>query len=378
MKTADFDYELPGELIAQFPVEPRDSSRLLVLGLDGKIEHRIFRDITEYLEPGDVLVVNETKVIPARLFGRKTTGANVEVFLLKRLSLDEYECMVRPGRRLRKGSTVIINSGDGAGGSCSSNGSSGSKGSDGSNAPSGSNGSGGVVAHIEEELDGGLRRVRFESDEPLEVALSRVGHIPLPPYITSGYDNIERYNTVYAREDGSAAAPTAGLHFTDELLERVKAKGVKLVKILLHVGLGTFRPVEEEEIEKHHMHTEFYSISKEAADAINSAKGRVICVGTTSCRALESAAKPVEPSGESARKFRVEAGSGDTSIFIYPGYEFKMMEALITNFHLPKSTLLMLVSAFEGRDKILNAYNEAVRERYRFFSFGDAMFLTGR
>lgn len=347
MKTSDFYYDLPPELIAQFPVEPRDSSRLLVMGEDGRTEHRVFTDILDYLEPGDVLVINETKVLPARLLGKKETGAEVEIFLLHRIDLQRYECLVRPGRRLRPGAKVRF--GDV------------------------------LTAYIEKECEGGTRVVRFECTGTLESAIEEVGHIPLPPYITSGYDDIERYNTVYAREDGSSAAPTAGLHFTDELLQCAEEKGVGIARIVLHVGLGTFRPVKAEELQDHHMHTERYSISQEAADRINSAKGRVICVGTTSCRAIESAAVPLcedlQSSEHSGKRYRVASGSGDTDIFIYPGYAFKMMDALITNFHLPESTLIMLVSAYAGRERTLKAYEEAVRERYRFFSFGDAMFL---
>ncbi len=334
MRTEDFDYDLPEELIAQIPVEPRDSSRLLVMGGCGSVEHRRFSDILAYLRDGDVLVMNETRVIPARLIGKKTTGAEVEVFLLKRISLDKYECLVRPGRRLRTGARVIF--GDE------------------------------LSAVVEDVLDDGNRIVRFECDGALEAAIDSVGRIPLPPYITSGYDDLERYNTVYARLDGSAAAPTAGLHFTEELLAGAQAKGVKIAKIVLHVGLGTFRPVQADEILDHKMHSEWYSISEEAAQTINSAEGRVVCVGTTSCRAIESAA---------CGNGKILPGSGDTDIFIYPGYDFKITDALITNFHLPKSTLIMLVSALAGRDATLEAYKIAVAEKYRFFSFGDAMFV---
>lgn len=356
MNTSDFYYDLPEELIAQYPLEPRDSSRLMVVGEEGRIEHRVFREIIEYLCGGDVLVINETKVLPARLLGKKDTGANVEVFLLKRLSLDQYECLVHPGRRLKKGAKVLFDDI--------------------------------LTAYIEEELENGNRIVRFECEGVLEAAIEKVGHTPIPPYITSGYDDIKRYNTVYAHEEGSSAAPTAGLHFTDELMTRIEKKGVKIAKVVLHVGLGTFRPVKVRSIADHHMHSEWYQISEEAAEIINHAKGRVICVGTTSCRAIESAAVPSagvfaeaggsheeSQAGKSERKYVVKAGSGDTDIFIYPGYEFKMLDALITNFHLPESTLIMLVSAYAGREEVLEAYRVAVEEKYRFFSFGDAMFL---
>lgn len=363
MRTEDFDYYLPEELIAQVPVEPRDSSRLLVLDERGGVEHRVFGDILNYINKDDVLVMNETKVIPARLIGEKTTGAKVEVFLLKRLSIDRYECLVRPGRRLREGARVVFGEA--------------------------------LSAVIENVLDDGNRIVRFECDGALEAAIDKVGRIPLPPYITSGYDDIERYNTVYARCGGSAAAPTAGLHFTDELLSKILDAGVKIAKIVLHVGLGTFRPVQADDIFEHKMHSEWYSISEEAANIINNARGRVICVGTTSCRAVESAARRItlNSSGDSQKNTESdisgkEAGgisegsgycvapcSGDTDIFIYPGYEFKLTDALITNFHLPKSTLIMLVSALAGRENTLAAYREAVERKYRFFSFGDAMFV---
>ncbi|MDO4754282.1 MAG: tRNA preQ1(34) S-adenosylmethionine ribosyltransferase-isomerase QueA [Bacillota bacterium] len=345
MNTSDFYYDLPEELIAQFPVEPRDSSRLMVVGGEGVIEHRTFYEIIDYLREGDVLVVNETKVLPARLLGRKDTGANVEIFLLKRLALDRYECLVNPGRRLKKGAKVLFDDV--------------------------------LTAYIEEELESGNRIVRFECEGTLEAAIEKVGHTPVPPYISSGYDDIKRYNTVYASAEGSSAAPTAGLHFTDALMAEIEKKGIRIVKVVLHVGLGTFRPVKVRNILDHHMHSEWYEISEEAADAVNHAKGRVICVGTTSCRAIESAAVLCETEGGKCggRKYKVQAGSGDTEIFIYPGYEFKIMDALITNFHLPESTLIMLVSAYAGREETLRAYREAVSERYRFFSFGDAMFL---
>lgn len=335
MNTSDFYYDLPEERIAQYPVEPRDSSRLLVMNGKGELEHRVFRDIVEYLRPGDVLVINETKVLPVRLSGKKETGAEVEVFLLKRLSLDRYECLVRPGRRMKTGAMVRFGNI--------------------------------LTAYVESEMENGNREVRFECEGSLEAAIEKAGHTPIPPYISSGYDDIKRYNTVYARLDGSSAAPTAGLHFTEELLQQAVDKGVKIAKIVLHVGLGTFRPVKVRDLHDHHMHSEWYHISEEAAAIINAAEGRIICVGTTSCRAVESAADP-DGSG-------VRAGSGDTEIFIYPGYRFRVMDALITNFHLPESTLIMLVSAYAGRERVLNAYSVAVSEKYRFFSFGDAMFL---
>ncbi len=370
MKTSDFYYDLPEELIAQTPLEKRDTSRLLVLEPSGEMNHRVFYDILAYLRAGDTLVINETKVIPARLLGKKDTGANVEVFLLKRLSLDTYECLVRPGKRLREGAKVFF--GDM------------------------------LSAEIIGVGEDGTRVVRFQTlCDTLEEAIDEVGNIPLPPYIKSGYNNIERYNTVYALNSGSAAAPTAGLHFTDDLLSAIEEKGVTIARVLLHVGLGTFRPVKAENIEDHHMHSEWYRISEESASIINNTTGRIICVGTTSLRAIESAAVRLEElekeqeeraadgnrmnkagwkDGSSCdvsrhRNYGLRACSGDTDIFIYPGYEFKLVDALITNFHLPESTLLMLVSALAGKDKVMNAYHEAVRENYRFFSFGDAMFV---
>lgn len=371
MKTSDFFYELPENLIAQTPAEPRDSARLMLLYRNGDIVHHVFSEIEEYLHPGDVLVLNETKVLPARLLGRKDTGAEVEVFLLNRRSLDSYECLVRPGRRLKIGAKVFF--GDDIAGDV-------------------------LRATVEGMGEDGTRIVRFECEGSLEAAIDRVGHIPLPPYITGGYDDIRRYNTVYAKHDGSSAAPTAGLHFTPELLERIRKKGVRIAKITLHVGLGTFRPVKAEYIADHLMHEERYCISPEDAEIINSAAGRIVCVGTTGCRAVESAAVPVpdeecgsaerkegeicggnglgiSETGASRRAYRVMPGEASTDIFIYPGYRFKMTDALITNFHLPKSTLIMLVSAFAGRENTLRAYETAVRENYRFFSFGDAMFI---
>ncbi len=340
MRTSDFYYELSQELIAQDPLEDRSGSRLLVLNRKtGEIEHRVFKDIKEYLRPGDCLVVNDTKVIPARLTGfREDTEAGIEVLLLKRKGDNVWETLVKPGRKARPGARIVF--GDGA--------------------------LKGEVLAIEKE---GNRLIRFEYQGIFEEILDRLGQMPLPPYITHQLKDRNRYQTVYAKHDGSAAAPTAGLHFTSELLQEIEEGGVKLAHITLHVGLGTFRPVKVEDATKHHMHAEYYVVEKEQARLINGAKaegGRVICVGTTSCRTLESAA---DENGI------LRAGNGWTDIFIYPGYRFKMTDALLTNFHLPESTLLMLVSAFAGRDTIMSAYREAVREKYRFFSFGDAMLL---
>ena len=339
MKTSDFYYDLPKELIAQDPLEDRSSSRLLVLGHDGSIAHRHFTDICSYLDPGDCLVLNDTKVIPARLIGTKEdTGANAEVFLLKRKSDNVWETLVRPGKKLRSGSRVTF-------------------------------GDGSLKCEITECLPDGNRLVRFEYDGIFEEILDRLGQMPLPPYITHTLSDKNRYQTVYARYEGSAAAPTAGLHFTDELLDAIRQKGIRICFVTLHVGLGTFRPVKAEDISQHKMHSEWYSISAESAAIINETKSsakRVICVGTTSCRTIESGC---DDNGI------VHPGSGDTDIFIYPGYRFKILDGLITNFHLPESTLLMLVSALAGRENILNAYKEAIKERYRFFSFGDAMFI---
>lgn len=340
MDLKDFNYDLPEELIAQDPLEDRSSSRLMVLHKDtGSIEHKIFRDIIDYLNPGDCLVINDTKVIPARLMGiKEDTGAAIEVLLLKRNADDVWECLVKPGKKARTGARIIF-------------------------------GEGLLVGEIVDVIEDGNRMIKFHYEGIFEEILDKLGQMPLPPYITHKLQDKNRYQTVYAKNEGSAAAPTAGLHFTKELLEKIKEKGVNVVSITLHVGLGTFRPVKVDKIEEHHMHTETFNISKEAADTINrtrAAGGRVIAVGTTSCRTLESAA---------ADDGTIPARSGDTDIFIYPGYKFKAIDCLITNFHLPESTLIMLVSALAGRDNIMNAYETAVKERYRFFSFGDAMFI---
>ena len=338
LTTKDFFYDLPKELIAQTPAEPRDSSRLLVLHKDtGETEHRIFRDIIDYLHQGDVLVINDSKVIPARLYGvKEDSGITVEVVLLRSRGLDVWETLVRPGRRCRPGTKIIF--GDGL-----------------------------LRAEVLETVEGGNRLLKFayEGDNIFHV-LDKVGQMPLPPYITEKLKDKNRYQTVYAKEEGSAAAPTAGLHFTPELLERIKAKGVVIAPVMLHVGLGTFRPVKEDRIEEHEMHSEFISVSKETADLINNRKGRVFAVGTTSCRTLESA---------SDENGIVHPVTDDTKIFIYPGYRFKITDALITNFHLPESTLLMLVSALTSREMMLKTYNEAIDMKYRFFSFGDAMLI---
>lgn len=340
MDLKDFNYDLPEELIAQDPLEDRSSSRLMVLHKDtGRIEHKIFRDIIDYLNPGDCLVINDTKVIPARLMGiKEDTGAAIEVLLLKRNADDVWDCLVKPGKKARTGARIVF-------------------------------GEGLLVGEIVDVIEDGNRMIKFHYEGIFEEILDKLGQMPLPPYITHKLQDKNRYQTVYARNEGSAAAPTAGLHFTKELLEKIKEKGVNVVSITLHVGLGTFRPVKVDKIEEHHMHTETFNISKEAADTINrtrAAGGRVIAVGTTSCRTLESAA---------ADDGTIPARSGDTDIFIYPGYKFKAIDCLITNFHLPESTLIMLVSALAGRDNIMNAYETAVKERYRFFSFGDAMFI---
>ena len=340
MNVKDYDYDLPEELIAQDPLEDRSSSRLMVLHKDTvRIEHKIFRDIIDYLNPGDCLVINDTKVIPARLMGiKEDTGAAIEVLLLKRNADDVWECLVKPGKKARTGARIVF-------------------------------GEGLLVGEIVDVIEDGNRMIKFHYEGIFEEILDKLGQMPLPPYITHKLQDKNRYQTVYARNEGSAAAPTAGLHFTKELLEKIKEKGVNVVSITLHVGLGTFRPVKVDKIEEHHMHTETFNISKEAADTINRARaagGRVIAVGTTSCRTLESAATD---------DGTIPARSGDTDIFIYPGYKFKAIDCLITNFHLPESTLIMLVSALAGRDNIMNAYETAVKERYRFFSFGDAMFI---
>ncbi len=340
MRTEDFNFDLPEELIAQHPLEQRDHSRLLVLDKhSGNITHKRFDDILEYLVPGDVLVINNTRVIPARLFGVKEGGtAHIEVLLLKPIENepDCWEVLVRPGKRVKVGAQVVF-------------------------------GEGKMTGTVIADTDTG-RIMKFSYDGIFNEILDELGTMPLPPYIKAKLDDQERYQTVYAKERGSAAAPTAGLHFTNELLELVKAKGVEVVEVLLHVGLGTFRPVQVDDILSHKMHSEYYRITQSAADTINKALDegrRVIAVGTTSTRTLESAAKDG----------RVVAGDGDTSIFIYPGYQFQVLSGLITNFHLPKSTLVMLVSALAGREHVLHAYEEAVKERYRFFSFGDAMFI---
>ncbi len=358
MKTQDFYYDLPEELIAQDPLEDRSGSRLLVLNKEtGAIEHRIFRQITEYLRPNDCLVVNNTKVIPARLIGEKlhdtqtqgtnhskeedrpgVPGARIELLLLKRRENDIWETLVKPGKKARPGTKISF-------------------------------GEGILIGEITDILEEGNRLVKFTYRGIFEEILDQLGQMPLPPYITHELADKNRYQTVYAKLEGSAAAPTAGLHFTRELLEEIEEMGIPIANVTLHVGLGTFRPVKVENVQEHHMHSEFYQVTQEAAAIINNTKkkgGRVICVGTTSCRTVESAA---DENGV------VQAGSGDTSIFIYPGYRFKVLDALITNFHLPESTLMMLVSALAGREHIMNAYETAVQERYRFFSFGDAMLI---
>jgi len=342
LRRSDYYYDLPKELIAQDPLEDRSSSRLLVVNREtGEYTHKIFKDIIEYINPGDCLVLNNTKVIPARLLGqREKTGGAVELLLLKRISGTDWETLVRPGKSCKPGQRLVF--GDGL-----------------------------LKAEILDVIEGGNRIVRFEFDGIFEEVLDKLGEMPLPPYITHKLADPTRYNTVYAKFDGSAAAPTAGLHFTPQLLKALEDKGVRLAYVTLHVGLGTFRPVKEDVITDHKMHTESYEVTPETAKIINDTKasgGRVICVGTTSCRTVESSA--VRKSDGTG--YEVKPGSGDTDIFIYPGYEFKIMEGLITNFHLPESTLVMLVSAFAGREKVLAAYEEAVRERYRFFSFGDA------
>lgn len=340
MKTSDFYYDLPKELIAQSPLSDRSASRLMHLSLkDGSIEHRHFTDILDYLKEGDCLVINDTKVIPARLYGHKEdTGAVIEILLLKRKENDIWECLVKPGKKARPGAKISF--GDGC-----------------------------LKGEIIDVVEEGNRLIKFTYEGIFEEILDRLGEMPLPPYITKKLEDKNRYQTVYAKHEGSAAAPTAGLHFTKELLEQVKEKGVKIAHVTLHVGLGTFRPVKVEDVTEHHMHSEFYVVEPEQAELINQTKkngGRVISVGTTSCRTLESA------SGEDGT---LKAGSGWTDIFIYPGYHFKMIDGLITNFHLPESTLLMLVSALSGKERIMHAYEEAVKEKYRFFSFGDAMFI---
>ncbi|MCR5743840.1 MAG: tRNA preQ1(34) S-adenosylmethionine ribosyltransferase-isomerase QueA [Lachnospiraceae bacterium] len=339
MLVKDYDYELPEELIAQDPLTDRSSSRLMVLDQKtGEFSHHIFKEIIDYLNPGDCLVINNTKVIPARLYGvKEDTGAKVELLLLKRVGADEWETLVKPGKKCKPG--AMLSFGDGL-----------------------------LKAEVLSVVDEGNRRIRFIYDGIFEEILDKLGEMPLPPYITHKLQDKNRYQTVYAKYEGSAAAPTAGLHFTKELLEQIKQKGVEIASVTLHVGLGTFRPVKALTIEEHHMHSEFYMIDEAEAEKINRAKReghRIIAVGTTSCRTLESASTAGV----------VKASSGWTEIFIYPGYEFQMVDALITNFHLPQSTLIMLVSALAGREHVLNAYKEAVKEKYRFFSFGDAMLI---
>ncbi len=338
LKTSDFYFDLPQELIAQDPLEDRSSSRLLVLNKDtGKTEHRMFRDILDYLNPGDCLVLNNTKVLPARLLGvKKDTGAAVEVLLLKRREGNIWETLVKPGKKMRPGAKLSF-------------------------------GEGILEAEVLDIVEEGNRLIKFSYEGIFEEILDALGEMPLPPYITHKLKDKNRYQTVYAKYDGSAAAPTAGLHFTTELLKRIEEKGVKLAYVTLHVGLGTFRPVKAEHILEHHMHSEYYQVTAQAAETINETKKsghRVICVGTTSCRTVESAAD---------EKGMLAECCGDTDIFIYPGYRFKVLDGLITNFHLPESTLVMLVSALAGRENVLGAYQEAVEERYRFFSFGDCM-----
>ena len=341
MKKSDFYFDLPQELIAQDPLEDRSSSRLLCLDKNtGKTTHKIFRDVITFLKPGDCLVLNNTKVIPARLLGeREGTGAHVEVLLLKRKEKDVWETLVRPGKKCKPGTRLVF-------------------------------GNGLLRAEVLDTVEEGNRLIQFSYEGIFEEVLDQLGEMPLPPYITHKLQDKNRYQTVYAKYDGSAAAPTAGLHFTKELLAAIEAKQVHIAYVTLHVGLGTFRPVKEEDILKHHMHSEYYEITPETADLINTTKkngGRIICVGTTSTRTIESAADD---------KGIVHAGSGNTEIFIYPGYRFKVLDGLITNFHLPESTLVMLVSALAGREHVLDAYREAVELKYRFFSFGDAMFIA--
>ena len=340
VKLTEFNYELPEELIAQTPIEKRDESRLMILDRKKQtIEHKIFREVIDYLEPGDCLVRNNTKVLPARLYGKKETGAKVEFLLLNQIEKDIWECIVRPGNKLHVWAKVIF-------------------------------GEGILEAEILETLPGGTRKVQFNYKGIFNEILDEIGLMPLPPYIHEQLQNKDRYQTVYAKYQGSAAAPTAGLHFTEELLKKIEQKGIKIANVTLHVGIGTFRPVKEENIEKHDMHSEHYYIKKEDVEKINQTKengGKIIAVGTTSCRVLETIAD--EKTG------KVKEAEGDTKIFIYPGYKFKCIDGLITNFHLPESTLLMLVSALAGREYILKAYNEAVKEKYKFFSFGDAMFI---
>ncbi len=340
MKVADFNYTLPEELIAQHPYEKRDEARLMVLDKNTHtIEHKVFSDVIDYLNPGDCLVINDTKVIPARLYGHKDTGAKVEFLLIKRIENDDWQVIVKPGNKLKPGSKVVFGDNE-------------------------------LRAEVLDILDGGTRKVHFEYEGIFNEILDKIGLMPLPPYIKENIkEENDKYQTVYAKYEGSAAAPTAGLHFTEELLDKIRAKGVEIAKVTLHVGIGTFRPVKVENVEDHHMHTEHFYIKQEDADKINNAKkngNRIIAVGTTSCRTLESVA---DDTGF------VKATEGDTGIFIYPGYKFKCIDRLITNFHLPESTLIMLVSSLAGKDFIMEAYNQAVKERYKFFSFGDAMII---
>ena len=340
MRKEDFYFDLPEELIAQDPLEDRSSSRLLVLDKEtGRVEHHVFREIIDYLQEGDCLVINDTKVIPARLIGSKIgTDAKIEVLLLKRKENDVWETLVKPGKKAKVGTRISF--GDGL-----------------------------LVGEVVDIVEEGNRLIHFEYEGIFEEILDQLGQMPLPPYITPQLEDKNRYQTVYAKHSGSAAAPTAGLHFTPELLKEIEEKGVQIARVTLHVGLGTFRPVKVDNILEHHMHSEFYQIEEEAAEKINRAKEsghRVICVGTTSCRTIESAAD---------KNGKLHATNGWTEIFIYPGYEFKVLDCLITNFHLPESTLVMLVSALAGREQVLSAYEEAVKEKYRFFSFGDAMFI---
>lgn len=340
MDVKEFDYELPQELIAQDPLEDRSSSRLLVLNKEtGEMEHTNFKHIVDYLKPGDCLVINNTKVIPARLFGeREGTQAKIEILLLKRMENDIWETLVKPGKKARAGTKIVF-------------------------------GGGILIGEVLKVVEDGNRLIRFTYQGIFEEILDELGQMPLPPYITHQLKDKNRYQTVYAKHEGSAAAPTAGLHFTPELLETIKGRGVCIAQVTLHVGLGTFRPVKVENVQNHHMHSEFYRIEAEAAAVINDTKkrgGRVVCVGTTSCRTIESAAE---------KDGTLRAGSGWTEIFIYPGYQFKLLDSLITNFHLPESTLVMLVSALAGKERVLHAYETAVQEKYRFFSFGDAMLI---
>lgn len=367
MKTSDFDYHLPESAIAQTPAEPRDSSRLLVLHrATGELEHKIFRDIKDYLKAGDLLVLNQTRVIPARIFAKKETGGKVELLLLRRRDELTWEALVG-GKGLRIGKKLVLELG--GPNPLSETPESGDP-------STGSGQASGLQAEIIENLEGSERLIKFS--EPIEPFFSKVGHVPLPPYIHEKLNDPERYQTVYAREMGSAAAPTAGLHFTPQLMEEIQAKGVKIAYVTLHVGLDTFAPVTEENPAAHLIHTEWCELSDETARVINETKnsgGRVIAVGTTSVRTLESAVGIVSNSQIPTSEYQISAFSGRTSIFILPGYQFKVVDAMITNFHLPKSTLIMLVSAFAGREKILSAYETAIKDGYRFYSFGDAMFI---